>query len=67
MGVAAILVKWPRHGEQTFIPPAYGDFIWNLALIGPVVSEEKTSEGCGRQTNDRWMTEPAYTIAHLCA
>ena len=39
MGVAAILVMWP------------GPFvsIWNLSLIGPVVSEEKMIE-----IDDRW-------------
>ena len=40
MGMAAILVMWPRLFEQTFIPPSHGDSIWNLASISPVVSEE---------------------------
>ena len=40
MGVAAILVMWPRCGEQNSVPPAYGGPIWNLAFIGPVVSGE---------------------------
>ena len=34
MGVAAILVMWPRPREQTFIPPSHWGSIWNLALIG---------------------------------
>ena len=41
MGVTASLVMWPRCSEQTFVPLNYWGSIWNLALIGPVVSEEK--------------------------
>ena len=47
MGMAAILVMWPGLFEQTFIPPSRGDSIWNLASIGPVVSEEKMFEESG--------------------
>ena len=35
MGMAAILVTWPGPFEQTLVPPS----TWNLASIGPVVSE----------------------------
>ena len=41
MGMAAILVMWPVQVEHTFVPPSHGGSIWNLTLIGPVVSEEK--------------------------
>ena len=41
MGMAAILVMWPGPFEQIFVPPSHGDSIWNLASIGPVVSEKK--------------------------
>ena len=41
MGVAAILVMWPRPCEQTFVPPSHWGSIWNLALIGPAVLEKK--------------------------
>ena len=44
MGMAAILVMWPGPFEQTFIPLSQGGSIWNLASIGPMVSEEKTFE-----------------------
>ena len=44
MGMAAILVMWPGPFEQTFVPPSQGGSKWNLALIGPVVSEEKMFE-----------------------
>ena len=47
MGKVAILVRWPGPFEQTFIPPhppVPGGFTWNLASIGPVVSEEKLFE-----------------------
>ena len=40
MGMAAILIMWPELFEQTFVPPSHGGSIWNLASIGPVVSEE---------------------------
>ena len=52
MDMAAILVMWPGPFEQTFIPPSHGDSIWNLASIGPVVSEEKMCKKCGRQTDE---------------
>ena len=52
MVMVAILVMWPGPFEQTFIPPSHGDSIWNLASIGPVVSEKKTFKECGRQTTD---------------
>ena len=57
MGMVAILVLWPGPFEQTFAPPSHGDSIWNLASIGPVVSEEKTFKECGRRTDDGQMTE----------
>ena len=41
MDIAAILVMWPGPFEQTFVPPSHGGSIWNMTLIGPVVSEEK--------------------------
>ena len=48
MGMAAILVMWPGPFEQTFVPPSHRNSIWNLTLIGPVVSEKIFKE-CGRQ------------------
>ena len=44
MGMAAILVMWPGPFEQTFVPPSQESSIWNLASIGPVVSEGKMFE-----------------------
>ena len=35
------MVIWPRPLEQTYVPPPQGGSIWNLAPIGPVVSEKK--------------------------
>ena len=58
MGMAAILVMWPGPFEQTFVPPSHGDSIWNLASIGPVVSEEKMFKECGQQTDGQ--TTEAY-------
>ena len=61
--------KWawwpPWSHDQDHVPPSHGGSIWNLALIGPVVSE-KMFEECWRQTDnedDRRMTECAYTIS----
>ena len=51
MGMAAILVMWLGPFEQTFVPPSHGDSIWNLASVGPVVSEEKMFKECGRWTD----------------
>ena len=48
MGMTVILVKWPRSPEHTFVPPIHGGSIWNLALIGPAISEEKMFKECGR-------------------
>ena len=31
MGVAAILVMWPRPREQTFVPPSHWGSKWNIA------------------------------------
>ena len=45
MGMAALLVMWSGNLEQTFVPPS----LWNLTLIGPVVSEEKMFKESGRR------------------
>ena len=63
MGMAAILVMWPRPFEQTFIPPSHGGSIWNLTLIDQVVSEEMFKE-CGQQT-DGQQTMEAYLSYQL--
>ena len=43
-----VLIIWPRCCEQTFVHPAREGSLWNLALIGLVVSEEKTFEEWGQ-------------------
>ena len=49
MAMAAILVMWPRRSEQTFVPPAVS---------------EKMFENGGRGTDDEERTtKPTYTIA----
>ena len=69
MGMAAMLVMWPRPFEQLFFPKGLGGCIWNLVAIGPVVSEEKSFEIVdgrrtdGRRTDGQRTTEPAYTIS----
>ena len=55
MNMAAILVLWPRCGEQTFLTQAHRGFIWNLTLNGPVVSDEKLFDD-GRMA-DRQRTD----------
>ena len=52
MGVVAILVKWPRPQEQTFVPPSHWGSIWNFALIGQAVLEKKIFENGGWRTDD---------------
>ena len=57
MGMAAILVMWSGSFEQTFVPPSHGGSIWNLTLIGQVVSEEKMFKECGRrQTTEAYLS-----------
>ena len=64
MGMAAMLVMWPRPFEQFFLPKGPGGCIWNLVAIGPVVSEEESFEIVdGRRMMDGRTTEPAYTIS----
>ena len=63
MGIAAILITWPRCGKQTFVAPAQEGSIWNFALIGPVVSEKSVDD---RQTDglnnlDRGPQEELHT------
>ena len=60
MGMAAMLVMWPRPFEQFFFPKVPGSCIWNLVAIGPVVTEEKSFEIVDGRT-----TEPVYTISSL--
>ena len=60
MAMAAILVMWPWRLEQLLVPPTPGGYIWNLVTIGPVVSEEKSSEIVDGR---RLTTEPADTIS----
>ena len=64
MGMAAMLVMWPRSFEQLFFPNDPGGCIWNLVAINPVVSEDKSFEIVdGRWTHDGQTTAPAYTIS----
>ena len=44
MGMTAILVIWPRHYEQTFVPLPLGGSTCNLVSVGPTVSEEMLFE-----------------------
>ena len=64
MGMAAMLVMWPRSFEQLFFPKGPGGCIWNLVAIDPAVSEEKLFEIVdGRTTDDGWTTEPSHPIS----
>ena len=56
---------WPGPFEQTFVPPSHGDSIWNLALIGLVVSEEKLFKECGRRTDDGQTADGRTMKAYL--
>ena len=46
MGMAAILVVYPRLFIYTLVPTSYRCFILNLALISQAVSEKKIFEKC---------------------
>ena len=62
MGMAAMMVMWPRPFEQFFFPKGPGGCIWNLVAIGPVVSEEKSFEIVdGRRTTDDGRTDDGRT------
>ena len=63
MGMAAMLVMWPRLFEQFFFPKGPGDCIWNLVAIRPVVSEKSFEIMDGWMTDGRRTTEHAYTIS----
>ena len=52
MGMAAMLVKWPKSFEHFFFPKGSEGCIWNLVAIGPVVSEEKLFEIVDGLTTD---------------
>ena len=60
----AILVMWPRCSKQTFIPRTHWDFMWNLALIGPVVFEEMFETYMSLwKSNDPWGVTIFYPRA----
>ena len=44
MGMAAILVMWPKPFEHTFVRLSKVGSTWNLASIGLAVIEEKKFE-----------------------
>ena len=44
MGVGAMLVMCPSRFEQFFVPATSEGYMWNLVTIGPVLSEERSSE-----------------------
>ena len=61
MGMAANFVMWPRPFEHNFVPPSQGGSKWNLASIGPMVSEEKMFENVdNKHTYGR--QRPTYII-----
>ena len=62
MVMAAVLVMWPEQFELTFVPPSHRSSIWNLTLIGLVVSEEKMFKQCGGR---RMMTDGQTTEVYL--
>ena len=57
MGVAAILIMWPRPRQQTFVPLSHWGSIYNLALIDKAVLEEKIFENGRRRTAGRRRTD----------
>ena len=64
MGMAAILIMWSGPFEQIFVPLSKWCSIWNLATIGPVVSEEKTFENVDN-IHTYILTTDAYLFCKL--
>ena len=60
MGMATMLVMWPRPFEQFFFSKGPGSCIWNLDAIGPVVSEEKLFEIVDGPTDDGRRDDGAF-------
>ena len=60
MGMAAILVMWLKPFEQTFVLLFHGGSIWNLTVIGPLVSEEMFEDGRRRTADDGRRTTETY-------
>ena len=61
MDMMAILVfMWPGPFEQTFVPPSRRSSIWNLTLIGPVLSEEMFTDDDGRTAD----VYPSYKLTN---
>ena len=56
MGMAAMLVTWPKPFEQIFIPLSHGVFTWNVASICQAVSNEKKFENVNLSDQGQWMT-----------
>ena len=52
LGMTGVLVIWPGSFEHTFVTPSQVCSMWDLTLIGPIVSEEKMFEECGRRTTE---------------
>ena len=65
MGMAAILVMWHVPFEETFVSLSQGGSTWNLASIGPVVSEEKMFEKVDTHTYTHTRTTDAYLYYKL--
>ena len=57
MGVVAILVMWPGPFEQTSFLRPKKSWIWNLNLIGLMVSEKMFEIVDGRTTDNRQTPE----------
>ena len=68
MGMTAILVMRPGPLEQTFVPPSHGEYTWNLASIGLVVTEEKKFKNIESERfgPSQWMTLIFGTHKVLC-
>ena len=47
---------WPGPFEQTFVFQSQRSSMWNLILIGSVVSEEKMFKECGQRTTEAYLS-----------
>ena len=64
MGMAAILVMWPRCREQIFVPPIQGGSTYNQALIcSAVVNDADGRTDAGQWVFCKLIYEPSAQVS----
>ena len=65
MGMAAILVMWPKPFYQSFIDLSCAGLTWNMTSIGPAVSKEKQSFYLTPSTNFHIIDYNTFVLPFL--